>query len=173
MLIKKLMTGFAGMVALFTTVITCEGCGTDYGAVPPISPEAECCDQYSEDNYQKCIDRFEETGECVPNETVDPEPADPSDPGENIYGPPSMMCCRSLMDDAEAYQKCVDKFEETGQCVPDDPEDPKPIADPSDPGETIYGPPSMMCCRSLMDHAEAYQKCVDKFEETGECNLDA
>ena len=30
----------------------------------------------------------------------------------------------------------------------------------------------MMCCYSLRNDEAAYQKCVDAFNETGECKID-
>ena len=163
MLIKKIMASFTGMVALFSTVITSAGCGTDYGVVPSLTSEDHCCAAFSEEAYENCINNFRREGICNP------------EPMEAIYGPPSMMCCISLQNDAEAYQNCVDDFERTQECHVDTPSDPTPsdpVEDPTDPQETIYGPPSMMCCNSLRNDAEAYQKCVDEFEETGECKPD-
>lgn len=122
MIIKKLMNSFAGMVAVFTTTITCAGCGTDYGAEPYYNPDQqrdECCEaRYGFDStaYRRCIDLFSESGTCPSDAEVNPN----LEPQETIYGPPDMMCCYSLRNDEAAYQKCVDAFNETGECKIDE-----------------------------------------------------
>ena len=121
MIIKKLMNSFAGMVAVFTTTITCASCGTDYGIDPEpnFPPKDKCCEiRYGFDStaYRRCIELFSESGTCPSDAEVNTN-IEPQDP---IYGPPDMMCCYSLRNDEAAYQKCVDAFNETGECKIDE-----------------------------------------------------
>ena len=129
MLIKKLMTGFTGMVALFTTVITCEGCGTDYGVSVPPARE-RCCESYGfdSDSYARCLELYDEKYGCPSKAEI--EEAEIEEPygfnsGMAIYGPASvMLCCHPLQDDPERYADCIDKYDNTGVCVLDEPVDP-------------------------------------------------